>query len=345
MDDLIIRALRGQVTVEEAERVRYWRSESDANEEYYSRLRRLWLLLDVAAPVGASPDASKIRETVDRASGHMDDLASSPHAVPIRARNSRERAAGRPGWSSRRSRIASLMAASIAAVGIFLVLRATLVPLTPERITISEIVTGAGEMVTVKLADGSTIRVGPQTTLSVFQEGNERVAWLNGRAFFAVEKDLSRTFTVRTDLGEATALGTRFEVRSEDREFHVLVVEGSVRVNAAGASVEVGEGLVSQSIGGGPPATSRIEDLNLTMEWMGPVLVFNGTPLRRAISEIENQYDLPILLEDSTLVDVTVTATFTDRPVDEVVLVVCAAVEATCLIEDTQIRIGVTQVN
>jgi transmembrane sensor len=164
--------------------------------------------------------------------------------------------------------------------------------------------------------------------------------WLEGRAFFGVEPDPSRTFTVRTQYGDAIALGTRFEVRTDEEEFRVLVVQGNVRVSSSGRSVELGEGLVSRTAQGAPPATSSVEDVDAELNWIGQTLVFRATPLSRVISEIEHRYGVTVELEVDGMRDLTVTAAFTDQPVESVLFVVCEIVGAGCTVEDGRFRIG-----
>ena len=177
------------------------------------------------------------------------------------------------------------------------------------------------------------IRVGPRSTLRFTQEGTEPVVWLDGQAFFGVQSDSTRRFIVRTEHGEAVALGTRFEVQSEDEEFRVLVVEGSVRVSAAGAAVELSEGLMSESRDGAPPSTTRVEDVHERLAWLGTTLMFRNTPLGRAIAEIEDRYQVEVVLDATQLEDLTVTATFTEQEAEQVVFVICEMIGARCAVD------------
>ena len=196
-----------------------------------------------------------------------------------------------------------------------------------------EITTGAGELTTVTLADGTGIRIGPSSRLRLRTEGGTVVAELEGRAFFAVRTDSARAFVVKTAAGDAIVRGTRFEVRSEREEFRVLVVEGRVRVATADSSVELGEARLGRLAPDSGLAASRVEDVYAHLAWMGNALVFQNTPLPRALDEIERRLGVDVVLEDAELEDVTVTATFTDQTVDEVILVLCGMLGAECLID------------
>ncbi len=202
----------------------------------------------------------------------------------------------------------------------------------------AEVTTGADERTTIELRDGTAIRLGPSSTLRVLDDGDEPVVWLEGRAFFGVRPDSLRNFTVQTANGAATALGTRFEVVTDRDELRVLVVEGNVRVTAGDVAVEVGEGLVTRSTSGAPPATERAENIEEMLAWMGAALLFRDTRLDRALAEIEYRYGVRVRLENPRLADAPVTATFTDQPIAAVMMVMCEVIGAECAAEDGGFR-------
>jgi ferric-dicitrate binding protein FerR (iron transport regulator) len=204
----------------------------------------------------------------------------------------------------------------------------------------SEVVTGAGEMTTVTLLDGSSIRIGPSSRLVLTGDSDGVVAHLTGRAFFAVHSNPSRSFRVISDHGTATVFGTRFEVRTEEEEFRVMVVEGRVRVNSTdGAEVYLLESEMSLSDGGAPPTKITVTDVYEQLDWMGNALVFQRTPLHRVAKEIERQFDIAVIVEAQELFETTVSVTFTDEELDDVIMVVCEIVGALCLIENDRVRI------
>jgi ferric-dicitrate binding protein FerR (iron transport regulator) len=245
----------------------------------------------------------------------------------------------RSGRAGKRSRLAwGTLAAAFVAVGFGLGVLADRTDVFSPGVD-SEITTGPGELTTVTLSDGTAVRMGPSSHLRLSQEGDDWVATLEGRAFFGVVPDASRTFTVRTRYGEAIAIGTRFEVSTGEEEFRVVVVEGHVRVSAADAAVDLEEGLMSLSAAGLAPVTSRVEDMAGVLDWMGQSLLFRETPLGKAIGEIERVYGVEILLDDPALADLTVTATFTGQGLESVISVVCGIIGAECSMEGAQVHV------
>jgi ferric-dicitrate binding protein FerR (iron transport regulator) len=118
------------------------------------------------------------------------------------------------------------------------------------------------------------------------------------------------------------------------------VVDGKVSVSAGGAAAELGAGEMSRSPGGAPPSTSKVEDAFALLDWMGSTLVFQRTPLNRAIREIERRYGVAVVLEDPKLGELAVTATFTDQVLEEVVLVLCEIIGGRCSVEQDRVRIS-----
>lgn len=345
MDELIIRSLQGRTSQAEEERLWAWRRQSPENERCYQELRELWSLTNAAAP-GEHGDLRDVEVLVARADTVNDEersdvkpIATDRSGEPSKVKTARS---GSP-WF-RRAALGAL-AAGLVAVGFGI----GIVPDGEDDRTLlseTEIITGAGEMTTVTLGDGSSIRVGPESRLRLSEEEGRRMAWLDdGRAFFGVQADSSRPFSVRTRYGEANALGTRFEVRSdvEYEDFRVLVLEGEVSVVADGSEVRLSENEMSRSTNGSSPSTEQVQDVHAHLDWIGNAIVFQVTPLERALREIERRYGVEVSLVDSSLADLTITATFTGRPVEEVLFVVCEIVNSTCTVDGDRIRIGATE--
>ncbi len=351
IDDLIIRTLQGRATPEEEAKLRRLRSRTQggaANERRFRRVAELWDLAGLAGDPDESgmvtPDAETIvgrasePTPVDWEPGHLLGEGAPRSGAAGPQGKERRRRAHRP-----RRLLVGGMAAGLTALGFGLGLLSSGVwGEAGEAAGLSEVEvrTGPEELTTVMLGDGTAIRVGPESMLRLSGQGEEvRGAWLEGKAFFGVEADEERSFTVRTTYGDAMALGTRFEVSTEAEEFRVLVVEGSVRVTASGSEVEVGEGVMSRSPGGEPPETAAVENMEDLLAWMGPTLVFRGTTLQRAIEEIEQRYGVEVEVEDESLLEMTVTGTFTVLPVERVMSVICEIVGAECEIQGDRIRI------
>ena len=334
MDELLIRSLQGRASPEEEARLRAWRRQDPENEREYRRLRELWYLVGAANPVRLHDDVPEsVEELVARA-----DVADLPSRVDSAA-PARSEKAPKPERKWLGSGVKLALAASLAVLAFGL---GTIVDRNSQvgALAESEMMTQPGEAATLSLADGSSVRLGPDSRLRLDEDEDGISAHLDGRAFFDVERDHARSFRVETRRGGVTVLGTRFEVRSENGEFRVVVLEGSVQVTAGGVEANLEEGDVGRSLDGGPLTTERVDDLQELLGWMTGILAFHGTPLREAAREIERRFGVEVVLVREELGDLTVTATFMDESVENVVQVLCELVAAQCTLEGDRIEIG-----
>ncbi len=315
MDDLIDRVFRGEATEAEQTELAAWRAASTENDRQYRATMRLL-------------------ET-GRALGQVESPIGRPSAAEIIARTrSRRRFAGTTilaRWAPWAIAAAAVLVASVSLLSRRV---DTASPIPGWGAT--EVLTGATELATVQLGEGSVVRLAPSSRLRVLA-GRDRAVHLEGRAFFAVERIPRHPLLVHTAAGDARVLGTRFELATTDDRLEVRVVEGKVALTNQREHVEVQAGQESAIRNGAVSRPTPVATPAAT--WVGTFLAFQATPLGEAAREIERVYETPVTIVDSTLARETITASFTDRPLREVVNVVCAVVSARCDIRDGRVRI------
>ncbi len=223
----------------------------------------------------------------------------------------------------------ALLAASLAAV-LVLGQRA---PTSDEAVF--EYATGAEQTETVRMDDGTVVRLGPASRLRVTGARSVR---LDGLAFFAVEGDPAAPFVVELPAGGVRVLGTRFEVRTTGDSARVTVIEGRVEVSGADATIELTAGEVTQVVRGGDPEPATTVNPPSVADWMGRTLIFQSTPLAAAAGEIEAMYGVRVQIAPE-IRSRTLTALFTDEPIDRLVPTLCRAVEASCTLSDTLVMV------
>ena len=317
MDELIDRARRGEATADELARLDSWRRAKPEHERAYRDLIRM---LDAG-----------------RALGSVESPVTRPGVAEIVARvDARRRSVARGAIS----RWAPWAIAAAAAVVAALALR------TPGEVATAdsgwgatEVVTGAAELATVQLGEGSVVRLAPSSRLRV-HAGRERVVSLEGRAFFAVQRVPDRPLRIHTRAGEARVLGTRFELVSDAESMQVRVVEGRVALSTTTARIEVGAGQESGVRNGAVAQPTPVAATIPVAAWTGTFLAFQATPLGDVGRDIERVYRTKVAIGDSALARETITATFTDRPLEEVVNVVCSVLNARCEVTKGQVRIA-----
>jgi transmembrane sensor len=93
--------------------------------------------------------------------------------------------------------------------------------------------TGAGEIRTVTLDDGSTVWLNGDSRLRIdFSAPIRRVVLERGEAFFKVAHDANRPFVVEAEPQRITVTGTEFDVRRAPASVEVSVSEGHVIVDS-----------------------------------------------------------------------------------------------------------------
>jgi transmembrane sensor len=98
--------------------------------------------------------------------------------------------------------------------------------------------TGTAQIEALQLADGSAVRLGPDSALKLdFSNDERRVTLLAGQALFDVTHDPRRPFRVVTPDATTTVLGTRFDVALLGGSTSVAVVRGHVQVDARSGGV------------------------------------------------------------------------------------------------------------
>ncbi len=154
----------------------------------------------------------------------------------------------------------------------------------------SDFATATGERRDVTLADLSMLSLNTRTRVDVAFSDTQRLVRLQaGEILVTTHPDtqaVARPFIVETRHGSITALGTRFNVRVEDNETRVTVLEKAVEVRAmqGGDSVrlEAGQQLAFSSTRLGMPVMAD----SSVAAWQGGRLVVVDMPLRSFLAEL-----------------------------------------------------------
>src|SRR5262249_24351181 len=145
----------------------------------------------------------------------------------------------------------------------------------------AEFVTGTSETSTVRLADGSVVRLAPESRLRIDNKGTGRDVWLEGRAYFIVTKREHQQFRVGSAAGDVVVLGTRFDVNTRTDQLGLVVVEGRVALEVGPDHVEVAANNHTRVARGISPITTTIAKVDSAVSWVGNLIVFQDTPLLR----------------------------------------------------------------
>lgn len=148
---------------------------------------------------------------------------------------------------------------------------------------------------TIKLPDNSEVILNAASKLSFNEKkwDDDRALTLDGEAYFKVQK--GQTFSVNTDAGIVTVLGTQFNVKERKNYFEVHCYEGLVSVTHNNKTVKLPPGKTFRVING---SIENVEDFDAkNPSWIQKESSFNSIPLDQVIAELERQYDIKIKLE------------------------------------------------
>jgi transmembrane sensor len=161
--------------------------------------------------------------------------------------------------------------------------------------------TGTGELKTVMLEDGSRVELSAASAISVdITASMRRIILHHGEAFFSVTEDPARPFIVQAGDVRATALGTAYSVGIISGRTSVAVTEHTVRVDAGGRHIDLGEGDAIDVENGRLGAIGTGEATN-RLAWRSRQLVFLARPLSEVITEVNRWRRGNLILRDPLL--------------------------------------------
>lgn len=165
----------------------------------------------------------------------------------------------------------------------------------------SDYVTGAGELRSVTLADGSIVNLGPGSALAVDYSPNARsVRLLKGEAWFDVEHNPAAPFRVVAGEVQTTVLGTSFDVRRVGGATAVSLKRGRVRVTVAGLTRDLSPGQWIRA-GGDHGVEAGVDDPALLGAWQGGAIIASNRPVDEVIDELRPWFGGRIVLLNRAL--------------------------------------------
>lgn len=181
--------------------------------------------------------------------------------------------------------------------------------------------TEKGQKLTVRLPDGSTVRLNSESSLtypSVFSATREME--LTGEAFFEVQKNPERPFIVKSGDINTTVLGTSFNVSAypDQKDIKVTVATGKVKVDTRGRSLELSPGEEATYQLSSKQLIATEADLSRSLAWKNGTLVFEGNTLKEVTRQLSRWYGVDIALRTSGDSTCELEMTFDDLSLTEV---------------------------
>ncbi|MFN8208178.1 MAG: FecR domain-containing protein [Bacteroidales bacterium] len=174
-----------------------------------------------------------------------------------------------------------------------------------------------GFVKTIDLPDGTRVWLNRESTLSYPEKfgSDSRMVTLTGEAFFDVTPDTQKPFLITTGIAQVRVVGTSFNVKSYPsmEATQVTVTSGKVKLSPAGrsdAAVVLLPGETGRNIKGSSAVTrEKNSDVNY-LAWKDHRLTFRETPLPLVASSIGAAYGIKVILKDSSMGNLLLTARY-----------------------------------
>ncbi len=171
---------------------------------------------------------------------------------------------------------------------------------SPEKIIHSA---PLGEIVEVKLIDGTKVILNSNSSLYYYQNESRKV-WLQGEAFFQVQKKptTNAKFFVATNDLVIQVYGTAFNVDTKHQKTAVFLEEGSIALQLANGNVKSMSPGNFLSYSAKKDAVIDLEkkiNSKLKTSWKDGSIVFENLPLSEAIKKIEETYGVSAIFKDT----------------------------------------------
>lgn len=291
--DWLARRDSGDWTEEEQRRFDHWLNESPLHRVAWLRLEHVWERAQRLQALRAGAVSSEIPPP-----GRW---VFSPFFGKV--------ARASPTWRSQPVFGAALVAAILLSVVL-----GALYHLRPSEMSYR---TPVGGLTSVPLPDGSKVTLNTDSEISVaVTEKERRVELAQGEAFFEVARDPARPFIVRAGNRRVIAVGTKFSVRRDAQDVHVVVTEGKVRVETEGNSLSgSAEPLTAGSIAQASEAgvlvqTRQLAEVEESLSWRQGVLVFHRMTLAEVSAEFNRYNTRKIVIEDPGIASMQVAGSF-----------------------------------
>lgn len=205
-------------------------------------------------------------------------------------------------------------------------------PQTQSRhIAVHTVETGYGEKKTINLSDGSTIILGPGSSLSYKENWLSKPAKkveLEGEAFFSIVAEPIKhrpKFVVQTENGSAAVWGTRFVVATYEAGTRVVLEEGEVRIRLAEAGsgkkarLTMHPGEMARFTKHTPRIAVKKVNPKVYTSWTSNRLLFDNTPLSELVNRIKRTYGMNVQVQDPDMLDMKLSGGVDFRSLDALI--------------------------
>ena len=167
--------------------------------------------------------------------------------------------------------------------------------------------TAPGKRQAVVLGDGTAVDLNTATRLQArISLLRRNIVLEQGEAIFDVRHESLRPFNVQAGDVAIRDIGTRFNVRRQDENVSVAVLQGSIEIN----DERLDEGYQREYRQDSGLTPIQPADTEQVEAWKHGRLVFRNAPLKKVIAELERYHSVRIVFADPAIAHQTISGTF-----------------------------------
>ncbi|MBV6642870.1 MAG: FecR domain-containing protein [Cyclobacteriaceae bacterium] len=295
MEELIYKYVRNKLTKAEKLRLQEWINEDPENARLFKNFIGHWKLSDF--------DVDLLKHKVWQKMPHQNGSPSYEREI----------------FSWTWLKVAAVL---VAVLGISFYLLKDQITLDDQvaivdKPTIIEKVAERGQKLTVKLPDGSMVKLNSDSRISYLSNFGDqsRDIQLTGEAFFEVERDETRPFKIFSGNLEVEVLGTSFNVNAYPDQQAASVAVRTGKVSVSNSAKTLGTVLIKQeklifSNANGSFSKQAISDAQLAYGWIDNYLSFNDLNLEEAMALIGKWFDKEYVIMNKRNTNKQITAKF-----------------------------------
>lgn len=319
----IHRYLTGECTSQERERVEEWRRSDPANDQFVERMRKIW---EIEPRKEVESDVQLAWQRLEK------EIANRRSRVKSQNQNLNYlKSKNKNSSASMLLRVAAIIVLSIS-ITLYFVVSDNHEQQTNQvtEVVMKEAVSERAQMTYVTLNDGSKVTLNADSRIRYPEkfDPDVREVYLEGEAYFEIEKSLDVEFIVTTKDAQVKVLGTKFNIkdRGEDTESEVVVSEGRVSVHSnhietpnSENEVILLQGQMTTIAQGQVPTSPKNIELEHYISWLQNEFVFDREPLSEIFKELERRFDVGFVVKDDLLLNTRFSGSFYNDPIEEIV--------------------------
>jgi transmembrane sensor len=189
------------------------------------------------------------------------------------------------------------------------------------------------------LPDGTQLILNKRSTLAYPDRftGDKREVTLSGEAFFDVSPDKEKPFIIQARDVKVVVVGTSFNIKEQTDSTEVIVETGIVQVIHRTDTVELRAGESITIAADGEPGTKQKVTDKLYNYYRSREFVCDETPLWKLVEVVNEAYNTQIIIANDAIRHLTISTTFNNESLDQVLNVISLTFNITVIKKDNQV--------